>query len=182
MKSDQEIKDLLRQLRAVANDERCPDGERDNARRLYEKTLRRNDLTDADINVEISLVGFRYDSPLEKRLLNQIIGHETDGSRIESWTKRYVSHTVFYKLTETQAESVRNQFKIYKKSLAKEHELFYSAFVQKNDLGVKSKDPHKELTADELAEIRAMLAYMEAIKKTPVYKAGAKLLTGVKQK
>jgi len=36
--------------------------------------------------------------------------------------------------------------------------------------------------ADELAEIRAMLAYMEAIKKTPVYKAGAKLLTGVKQK
>ena len=162
------IKKLLLNLRTVALDGRCPDGERSNARDLYEKLLFKHNLTDEDIKpAKVSLVWFRYKDRYERKLLEQMCAHVTKSVNINFAISPRLRRQIAFNLTEAQAADIKRRYSLLRVGLRKELNKYLSAFIQANYLGVPTKE-ESELSSLEEDEILAILKIAKNMKPTKI--------------
>jgi hypothetical protein len=151
-------------------DERCTQGERDNAKSLYEKLLSKFSLTDADIAVKekiTDLYWFDSGTRINQRLIYQILAKTLEPEKAHTFTSRLKPKCIGCYLTADEYKIVESKYKVLRKSLKKELEFCYHAFVLKNNLGT-TPDKERDLTDEERDELEKILRYMTAIPVTHV--------------
>ena len=165
---DESLRSKLIGLRNIANAESAAQGERDNARRLYDRLLAKYNLTDADIVDELpDYVEFPFNNTLEKRLVIQIIARLTNYHDIQTYRIRSHRKKVAIKLTKRQGEVALIEYRIYRKALAKELERCFHAFVQVNKI-FSTHISDIKLTPEEEAELLKIFEMEKIIKPTPI--------------
>ena len=154
--------DKLKALRNMIYGEGVSTGERDNAKRLYDRLLNKYGFTDEEIvgiqAEDRNLVWFKYKGHYEKILLHQIVSkvlEDTNDSLDGYYAKRNYHG---FDLTNTQERIVQTKYATLKKALKYEFKICYHAFVQVNNLGLE-KGSERELTDEEKKEIERMLYY-----------------------
>ncbi len=162
-----EIRAKLLLIRNVMSDGRCPAGERAAAETMYIRLLNKYGLSDVDIEqATVSRVAFGFRNTFERRLLHQLVAKVAGVKEIHYWTQRR-GKTDEFELTCDQAEQVRISYKALCKSFARELERCLQGFIQANNLGVGSGEK-RELTEEELSEIRRILRLAQVIDPTVI--------------
>lgn len=154
-------KDKLLKIQELAKNGR--DGEREAAQRVLARWLDQLELTEADIDIELTdEYSFCYKTEMESRLLRQIYGAVVGSETMMYWRVKGKRKLIF-EVTESQADEIRSLFAIYKKPLEKELDKCYKAFLFLNDLTVKTKEPAKlsPEQKDELAQLARMMLGMD---------------------
>lgn len=126
----------VKRVRALAL--RGVGGEQESAAAMLQKLMEKYGFTEADLETEqIEKAWFRYKTPIEEKLLGQVIymimGSCPVYSRYRANPKR--THKVTgVECTAAQRLEIEMAFEFYRDALEKEMQLFYRAFVSKNSL------------------------------------------------
>lgn len=139
MAAESERERLLERLKGVkALAEKGSAGERDNAAALLTTLMKKHGISDADLEgAEVSIHWIRYKTIYERKLLFQISymhlgsGHASGCVGAYSGRKR---KEVGIKCTPAQFIEIEADYQFYRKALEEELDVFYSAFIQKNEL------------------------------------------------
>jgi len=139
MAAKSERERLLERLKGVkALAEKGSAGERDNAAALLTTLMKKHGITDADLEgAEVSVHWIRYKTIYERKLLFQLSymhlgsGHASGCVGAYSGRKR---KEVGIKCTPAQFIEIEADYQFYRKALEEELDVFYSAFIQKNEL------------------------------------------------
>lgn len=171
------IKAKLLGLRTMMLDERCTLGERENAKSLYERLLKKHHLTDDDIkNQELNIFWISYKNDYERELLHQIVGKLLNEHQITYYKSRSRKRDGF-ELTNEQYESIKRLYQVFKPALMKELEYCYDAFIQKNRLGIE-RDSSSDAADEDIEQILQIMKYMDIIKPTTVIETKQHRLIG----
>jgi hypothetical protein len=158
---------VIQRIRAVqALAERGVAGEQENAAAMFERLLKRYELTETDIAAqERRLAWFSCKTELEKRLLIQIIysvtGDAPSGG-VSSKSGRKVKK-MGIECTAAERMEIEISFEFFSRALNEELERFYHAFINKNDIfpspEIVKIHPEKkaELSLDEQLLLNAMM-------------------------
>lgn len=146
---------ILQKIKLVqALAEKGVDGERESAAATLDRLMKRYGITEADIAEERrELEWFRYKTPLDRKLLLQVI-YATTGrvgaGCVGTYTGRKRKQIG---VTCTAAERLEIQFAydFYREAMEKELERFYSAFLIKNEIF-----PPENMECEELPEPEGM--------------------------
>jgi len=132
MKDFEKLRDKLLSLQVMT--ERGTSNERVNAEFLLDRLLSKHGLTIEQVNeLETSVVWFSYRTGFERRLLEQVDSFITGSVDGDCWRERG-SRKLGFELTTVQAIDFERFYAHWRKLLADEMELFYSAFVQANSI------------------------------------------------
>ena len=168
-----EISAKLRKILVLAK--QGVEGEKDNALRILQKYLDANNLTMADLDdadEKILPFEFTYNTEYERRLLAQIIF----ACEFENWDGhyyryKYAKKTLHYKFTRAQYIEVSFLYDLHKKALTETLGIAYSAYIVKNGIfGEQDDDEDTPRTKEDRERSRKILAMVEGIDKTKVYK------------
>ena len=152
-------KEKLKKIRELA--ERGIDGEKEQARKLYEKLLEKYEINDEEIADKLEMRWFRFKTELEERLLSQILYKVTGGCECychQGPGRRRKEIGVF--CTEAEAAEIDLLFGFYRNQLQQEIKTFMLAFYQKNEIFPNRsarlyEDSNKEeITAERKMEIK----------------------------
>jgi hypothetical protein len=153
------IKQKLNKIQELV--ERGEAGEQENARVLYERLLLEYNLTPDDlINTEQTLlVMFEYSDSYEKKLLSQIIAKvlNTDSIKIA-----FRGNQALIQLTRIEEEEVKELLTIYRSAWQEESNMFFSAFVQKNEIFPETTP---EADEDDYETFTKLVNMMRSVKK-----------------
>ena len=152
-------------------------GEKENAKKLLEKLMKKNGMTYEDLEtLEVKTRYIKYKNNLEMKLACQILymmdptisiynAYRPNGYKDNSKMRIDVTDSVFIEFEYT--------FSILKKDLEKELDLFYKAFVVKNHLYPAVTPQQDEEKEDKITweEAMKMQAYASAIDKSQIRKA-----------
>lgn len=155
------------------------EGEKANAQKILDKLLKKYeiDLEDLSEEDERKHRDLWYENEYELRLLNQL--YYAFYPDRESWNyvnKRYkkARHTMIFDLTDTELLEFEYAYEVLKNSWYKELDVFYSAFIQKNQLFPKPEDA-KKLPGDDkkidFSELMKMQSYANGIDTVSIRKA-----------
>jgi hypothetical protein len=125
------IKEKLKKIQELV--QRGEAGEQENAKVLMDRLLKEyglslEDLTDTGL---VNAVKFPYADDIERRLLMQIYSKVTNSDKIQVVNKGGV---LLLLMTRLQEEQMKDMFAIYRKAWQEESNMFFSAFIQKNEL------------------------------------------------
>ncbi len=163
-----DLKETLLKLRSMIDGRGATQGEKDNAKTLYERLLRKHGLTDEDMKPAVTEVCFfKYSTIYEKRLVHQIVAWVLGGTPLHFYTNRGKRTGSGFKLTAEQYDRALTFYEGLKGKLAEEVELCYAGFIQSNRLGVGEMDGNN-LTPEEEAEIQKVLARAGLMDKVPI--------------
>lgn len=125
---------LLRKLKALAD--RGIEGEKDAAQKMLLKMCQKHGITIEEIDGEkIYRKRFKV-SEKDQKLFNQIVAHVCGGQQ-----QMYGRRTdIFFDMTDSQYLETLCKFDFYNKELKKEYDIFYSAFVMRNELYPESSE------------------------------------------
>ena len=169
---------LLERLKGVkALADRGADGERDNAAALLAALMEKHGITEADLEGgEISTHWIRYKTIYERKLLFQLSYMHLGSGHAFGCVGRYTGRQrkeVGVKCTPAQYIEIEADYQFYRKALEEELSVFYSAFIQKNELF-----PPPDLAGEledlgqvDLDVIMKMEAMMEGIEHRTRHKA-----------
>lgn len=127
--------ELLKKIKALA--ERGVDGERESAQTLLARLMEQYGISETEIEEERrEIAWFPYSQETERRLLNQIIYMVTGAGGFGcvgeySGRKRKKMGT---ECTAAERLEIEANYAFFKEAMKKELEIFYSAFVNKNNL------------------------------------------------
>lgn len=159
--------ELARKLNELAK--RGIDGEKETAERKLAELMEKHGISLEDIEAETTTdVQFYYASALEQRLLLQIAA----SVGVTSYGENTRTRNVWLTLTASQRIEVEFKYDIYRRALKEELEIFLRAFIHKNDIYDKKREPIKtsDLTREEKEIILRAQLMSEGIKKANVHK------------
>lgn len=146
-------------------------GEKQNARKLFNVLLQKNNLTENDLlSEEKELYSFKYANEFEKRLIVQIVVKVTNRG-IKNYytgdirTGRRSKIKLWFEMTKLQSREAATLYAYYKKALAAELNKMFRAFIQANDIFPESadNDDRPELSHEELQELLKMFQLSQTI-------------------
>ncbi len=171
----EKLLEKLKKVKALA--ERGSSGERDSAAALLTALMKKHGITDADLEgAEISVHWFRYKTIYERKLLFQLSYMHLGSGHAAGCVGKYTGRKrkeVGINCTPAQFIEIEADYQFYRKALEEELDVFYSAFIQKNELF-----PPPDLSRDggdvkpvDLNVIMKMAAMMEGIEHRTRHKA-----------
>lgn len=145
---------LAKKIKALS--ERGIGGERDNAKRILEKFMTENGISDSDLEeTEVKHYKFKVPSTpeLNNKLFHQIVWSVVGVDKI--YNVKGERSTLYVLCTPDDALEIEAQFDFYNKLLCKEIDLFYTAFLHKHR--IFGKDPIKkkpnEISEEEILRL-----------------------------
>ena len=171
--TDTKITSRLLKLLALAK--RGVGGEKENAQRMLDKLLAKHHMKLSDIiNDDEALIRsfFNYGSPLEKKLLINIVCAVTNSYSYTEIIKHGLGRKMGFKLTRSQFNEIRFLYIIYRKELTRGVDNFYKAFVYKNDIfpTVDTGKSRTELSLQEKKDLADVMKLMDSIERTAIHK------------
>lgn len=176
---NERIKSRLKKLLALAR--RGEGGEKINAQRMLEATLKKHGMTMEDLDDSAETpqeVKFKFVGPLERDLLGQILVMVFRARTVETYGYRRfgkaVRGLVGVMATRAQAVEIEVAFEAHKKALKaymkKQAGLAFNAYVQTNELysGIESDDKSKSKMS--MADLMAIKSMMDRLEPTPVHR------------
>ena len=160
---------VLERIKAVqALAERGADGEKESAAALLERMMKKYGITETEIAAERrELAWFRFKTPIERKLLNQII-YTVTGRIASGCVGRYTNRPrkmVGIECTAAERLEIEISFEFYKAAFEKEFDRFYSAFLHKNHIfpehAIDQIPDTGEIDLEEAGRISAMMEGME---------------------
>lgn len=169
---------LAKKLKALAEHQTAFDGESRNAQLLFEKTLERHGLTLADLEDEkIETYLFKVRSNHERKFFAQIfasvVGHDwaAKNCRIVKNINRRANNLkptdiiIEIKCAAHEKVLTHERWSVYWVHYQKELELFYTAYIQKNELYSNPErttpDDDKMVDLDKLKRLNRMMNGIE---------------------
>lgn len=161
---------LLERLKGVkALADRGVDGERGNAAALLAVLMEKHGLTEADLEgAEISTHWIRYKTIYERKLLFQLAYMHLGSGHAFGCIGRYTGRRrkeVGIKCTPAQYIEIEADYQFYRKALEEELSVFYSAFIQKNELfpppGLAERLDSEQVDLDVITKMEAMMEGIE---------------------
>ena len=160
---------ILERIKAVqALAERGDRGEKENAAAMLERLMKQYGITEAEIAEEHrEIAWFRFKTPLERKLLNQVI-YTVTGRIPYGCVGRYTGRTrkqIGIECTAAERLEIEISFEFYNAALEQELERFYSAFLQKNGIfpenAIDELPEVPEIDVEEARRISMMMAGMD---------------------
>lgn len=165
-----DIEERIRKLSKLAN--RGIGGEKENAELLLKKIMKKYNITEEQVkSKELNFYKFSVANEWEKKLLFQtiykILGN--DGfNDIKLYKKSKVSY--YFELTAEEKIEIEYVYSIYKQDFSKEMEVFYTAFLYKNNIFPKDA-PKGESKEVDLKKAFQISNYMNGIERSNIHKA-----------
>lgn len=167
--TDETIRKKIEKIMALAN--QGVGGEKENAKKILDKILKKNGLSLDDFDSENKKTyWFKFNGIYQKKLINQICGNVIDENDYSVWGSRLKRNIIGFDLTKTQFIEISLRFDLYKKSLENGFDDFFRAFIIKNDIFPKSVAA-TEPTKEELDDHLRALQLASGIKVTRINKA-----------
>lgn len=170
------IRDKLTKLLALAR--AGEGGERENARTLLGRLMRKYDfcLSDLEFGGAREPRLFEFENDWEQRLLGQILYRVMGDDRKAYFTHRAGERTPYLcaDLDPSEHAEVEMIYGIYRRQLGREFERLFTAFLGKHDLFVASPHgvPHEMLLSnDDRAAIQTMAEALDVISILPALDA-----------
>lgn len=162
--------DLLRKVRALA--ERGVAGEKDAAAAVLERLMQKYGITEDDLAEDVAEdADFRFKDWIEDKLLHQVIFAVMGDVPVYKYrnSRRKV---VIVKCTPAERLEIETTFHFYNAHLKEDFRLFYTAFINKNNIfppagKVKEKSPAPERSR---AELLKMAQIMEGLDRHTLHK------------
>jgi len=166
MSAPDEVRRRLSKLLELAR--RGEGGEQANAERMLAATLRKYGLTLADLErEEVRERTFICEDAQERRLLLQVLCRVLNVvPDIRRWKdKRHSQREQFVQLTDLQYAEATLLFDIHREQWKKERDRLLLAYFQRHELyrDTVESDPPRELTAEQVAELRRTLAMADIL-------------------
>ena len=172
---------ILERIKAVqALAERGDRGEKENAAAMLERLMKQYGITETELAEDRrEIAWFRFKTPLERRLLNQII-YTVTGRVAYSCVGKYTNRTrkkLGIECTSAERLEIEFSFKFYNAAFEKELDRFYSAFLNKNHIfpeNVIDEVPDTgEIDLEEAQRLSRMMAGMEEHARRKALESGA---------
>lgn len=169
------IKQLIKKVHELAIN--GVDGEMEAAKSKLNALLAKYDLKIEDVigsNEPITEYEFRYDKK-HKRLFFQIVSSvipDWDGVHYKINQRSNTYNFVIIYATKLQYVEIMDKYDFYTKDFEEQMKIFYGAYVQKNQLyaNKSSSNDDRELSEDEINQLRKMFQMMEGIEQKTHYK------------
>lgn len=167
----------IRRVQALA--ERGVDGEKESAAALLERLMKQYGIDEAEIAEERrETEWFRFRTPLEEMLLNQVIysimGDCVTYCRTNGKCKR--KHKVVgVDCTPAERLEIEISFEFFNAALQEEEKRFFRAFVQKNNIyppQEKTTAEGAELEKEEILKLAAMMDGMDVHTRRKMIESG----------
>jgi hypothetical protein len=155
--------DLAKKLQALA--ERGEGGEKMNAQKMLEDFIKKNGITEEDLgSIERTPHTFKVPADLH-RLFFQIVYQVQDVSQFTYHLKDGNARRVIIECSEAEAINIKIMFRWYSEQWEKEKELFFKAFICKNNLySSKPGRSENELSPEELDEVMRIREMVGVVK------------------
>ena len=170
--------ELAKKLKALAEHQTAFDGESRNAQFLFEQTLERHGLTLADLETErIETYLFRVRSEHERKFFIQMFASVVGGDwasqncRVVKKINRRANNLkptdiiIEIKCAVHEKVLTHERWSVYWAHYQKELQLFYTAYIQKNELFSNpertTRDRDKDVDYDELQRLNRMMRGIE---------------------
>lgn len=160
---------ILERIKAVqALAERGDRGEKENAAAMLERLMKQYGITETELAEDRrEIAWFRFKTPLERRLLNQII-YTVTGRAGYSCVGMHTNRPrkmLGLECTAAERLEIEFSFEFYNAALEKELDRFYIAFLQKNrifpDNPIDDVPDAGEINLEEAQRLSMMMAGME---------------------
>lgn len=162
----QRLTERLKRLRLLANQGSA--GERDAARNLFEKLVRKYDydLNCLDNYGAAEMREFRFHGRIEEKLLLQTVAKIFNSTQISAWSKyshgRKIPGLIIIECTKEQEAEIRFLFDFYAQLWKEEEGKMLSAFIQKHRI-TPDTESERKLSSEEKSDLlRRMLAFSDA--------------------
>lgn len=168
----------VKRIQALA--ERGIGGEKDSAAALLDRLMKQYGISEAEIAEERrEIAWFRYKTPLERKLLNQVI-YTVTGRIPYGCVGRYTGRTrkqIGIECTAAERLEIEISFEFYNAALQQELERFYSAFLHKNGIfpanAIDELPEAPEPDVEEARRISMMMAGMDEHTRRKMLESGA---------
>lgn len=178
MTERERILEKIKRVRALA--ERGVDGEKDSATALLDRMMEKYGITETELAEERrEIAWFRYKTPLECRLLHQVI-YAVTGRAASGCVGAYTGRKrkkVGIECTAAERLEIEISFEFYKAALEQELERFYTAFVQKNGIfpekAIDEVPEPGEIDLEEARRISLIMAGMDEHTRRKMLESGA---------
>ena len=128
--------ELIKKLKALANDERGNEEERKSAEKRVQELMKKYKIKDEEINEIIMKDRYiEFVNEWESKLIHQIAYKMFDDRPIRCYVNtrsKWRRHHLIIEMTDVEFIEFQYMYEIYKRDLHNQMELFYHAFVQKN--------------------------------------------------
>lgn len=166
MTDREQLLQKVKKIQALA--ERGDRGEKESAAALLERLMKQHGITETELEEDRrEIAWFRFKTPLERRLLNQII-YAVTGRIASGCVGKYTNRTrkkLGIECTAAERLEIEFSFEFYNAALEKELDRFYSAFLNKNHIfpanAIDQIPDPEEIDLAEAERISAMMAGME---------------------
>lgn len=170
--SHEKALNLLRKLNELAK--RGLDGERENAQNKLLELCLKHGISIEDLEEE-SKVQFEYKvSGVEERTFFAQISASCFGRSVKVYSLKGTSKNLIIECSKSQFLEVVSKHEFFYNIYKKELEVFYSAFIQRNELYLlpsdSEEDEDKEYTEEELERIRKIFKLSESMDQHTHYK------------
>jgi hypothetical protein len=162
---------LIRKLKELAD--RGEGGEKENAGNKLQQLLDKHGISLEDINEDVLKDREFTLKPHQLKFFIQVVcscfGRECTIYKYQKDRKRNELVRIL-KLTDAQFLELSAKFDFFWDKYEKDLDIFYSAFIQKNDLYVKGSSLKDDLTQEQLDEINKVREMMYGLKKHSFHK------------
>lgn len=157
--------DVARKLRAIkALAEQGNEGERAAAMALIGRLKKKYGVTVDDVMEDVrTMHEYRYQDKYTEQLLHQI-HYMVTGTGEVFRPRKGRAKVLYFECTDAEAVEIRANYEFYKAALQKDMDLFYSAFIQRNELfpeKPQEKDATKKVDPEDIMRILKMAAMMD---------------------
>lgn len=164
MENKEKHLELMKKLRALA--ERGEPGERENARRMLDKLLKKHNVAEADLSDDVlEIHWFTAKDANEKKLLNQVAFKVAPTRDLYQRNYGKGQRTMRgVKCTKAEAMQIEIEFEFYKTLWHEELAFFLRAFIQKHeifDMSPGHPTDDGRMSDDELFRMAAMMNGMQ---------------------
>lgn len=181
MTERERLLEKIRKIQALAD--RGVGGEKQSAAALLDRLMEQYGITEDDIAKEIrEMAWFRYRTPIERKLLCQVI-YATTGRAAYNCVGTYTGRSrkkVGVECTAAEKLEIEVSFEFYNAALQEEMERFYSAFLIKNSIfppdgkEVDELPEPEEMSAEECIKLSMMMEGMDEHTRRPALESGVK--------
>ena len=166
MTDREQLLQKVKKIQALA--ERGDRGEKESAAALLERLMKQYGITESELSEDRrERAWFRFKTPLERKLLNQVI-YTVTGRIAYSCVGRYTNRPrkmLGIDCTAAERLEIEISFEFYNAALEKELARFYSAFLNKNHIfpekAIDEIPDTGEIDLEEAQRLSMMMAGME---------------------
>lgn len=154
--------ELAKKIKALS--ERGEHGEKINASRMLNNLMQKHGISLADLETENRDKRFFSYKSKQKKLFFQIVG-KVLGSKTAFWTDKRKRNGCYLEVTQVEYLEIQSMLDFFWTALEEEMDMFYTAFIIKNEIFPKDQenDEGETLDSKEMAKIINMIKGMDDI-------------------